>query len=210
MSLKVGDRVGRLVLVTGSYRLHGTAYAARVRCDCGVEFEARYGNLGNGHTTSCGCHKVEKAGKQTITHGASKTKEYSVWLNMRRRCGEPSNVRWKYYGGRGIAVCSRWEDFSNFLADMGICPSGYSLERLDGGKGYEPANCIWASAAAQASNKTTTRRVVLGGESIHLAEAQRRTGIHRNSVRGRVLDYGETYQQALDHLLTRRQSAKVA
>jgi hypothetical protein len=48
---------------------------------------------------------------------------------MWQRCN-PSNKDWKYYGGRGIKICDRWNDFSAFLADMGEHPKGLSIDRI--------------------------------------------------------------------------------
>jgi hypothetical protein len=48
-------------------------------------------------------------------------REYQSWRNMRQRCNNPNIQQWADYGGRGITVCSRWSDFSNFLADMARC-----------------------------------------------------------------------------------------
>lgn len=80
-------------------------------------------------------------------------KAYAVWVNMRHRCQCPHNRVFKHYGGRGIAVCERWMDFENFLADMGECPPGYSIERIDVNGHYEPTNCEWIPMRDQRKNQ---------------------------------------------------------
>ena len=50
------------------------------------------------------------------------TRTYRIWCSMWTRCTNPKAIGWKYYGGRGIKVCKRWERFENFLKDMGVAP----------------------------------------------------------------------------------------
>ena len=64
---------------------------------------------------------------------------------MIQRCTNPRNPTHKYYGGRGITVCDRWLEFENFLADMGECPDGLFLNRIDDSHGYEPGNCRYTT-----------------------------------------------------------------
>jgi hypothetical protein len=75
---------------------------------------------------------------------------------MKSRCTNPNHEQWKRYGGRGITVCERWLTFDNFLADMGEAPKRMTLERKHNNGNYEPSNCVWASAAAQARNRRDT------------------------------------------------------
>ncbi len=44
-------------------------------------------------------------------------------------------------------------DLRIFLKDMGVCPPGYQLDRIDGTKGYSPDNCRWASLEIQNRNR---------------------------------------------------------
>lgn len=99
--------------------------------------------------------------------GANSGPEYQRWRNMIARCYLPSNVGYKYYGGRGIKVCKRWrESFAEYLADLGKHPGKeYSVDRKnnDGhyscGKCHEcvangwPANWRWATRTQQNINQ---------------------------------------------------------
>ena len=92
------------------------------------------------------------------THGHSRgsngkaTKEYNAWHNMIQRCENPNRPGYQWWGGRGISVCKSWHKFENFFADMGECPKGLTLERIDNENGYKPDNCKWATPHEQNAN----------------------------------------------------------
>jgi hypothetical protein len=72
---------------------------------------------------------------------------------MIRRCTNPADDHWKYYGGRGIKVCDRWlASFEDFWADVGDAPPGMTLDRIDNDGDYEPGNVRWATWLEQRAN----------------------------------------------------------
>ena len=83
---------------------------------------------------------------------------YSTWQGMKNRCLDKNSNNYHLYGARGIAICGRWNDFNNFLADMGPKPGPeYTLDRIDNDGNYELGNCRWATPEEQAAN---TRRLL--------------------------------------------------
>jgi hypothetical protein len=84
--------------------------------------------------------------------------ERSVWSSMKSRCFNPNEKSYKNYGGRGVTVCERWEDFNNFYEDMGERPSdNHSLDRVDNDGDYCPENCRWATSIEQNRNCRSNR-----------------------------------------------------
>ena len=99
-------------------------------------------------TKSCGC--------LCRKHGESITKPstYNIWRSMRHRCLNPQRKDYPSYGGRGIQVCERWNDYRMFKIDMGTRPSKkFSLDRINVDGNYEPGNCRWATQEQQNQNK---------------------------------------------------------
>jgi len=128
-----------------------------------------------------------------VKHGAyingKPTKLYRVWLTMRSRCTNPKVFYYHRYGGRGIKVCKRWDDFSNFRNDMGDPPSpGYSLDRYPNKDGdYEPGNVRWATREEQANNTIQVHLVMLpDGRKMSLSMAAREMRMSLSALKGRV------------------------
>lgn len=108
------------------------------------------------------------------------------WKNMMGRCHSKAHRQYRNYGGRGIVVCSRWHDYWLFKADLGHCPAGHSLDRIDNNGPYSPENCRWASPKTQTSNRRNVHLVTVGGREVTLKDAASMLGVSYNTLWGRV------------------------
>ena len=179
----IGRRFGRLVVLVEcparNVRGH-ILYACQ--CDCGVSKEVLGASLRSGGTTSCGCVHRDAV----VKHGLDGTPTHKSWLSMRSRCSDKNSPNYFRYGGRGISVCQRWSEFSNFLDDMGARPKGMSLDRLDTNGNYEPSNCRWADAKTQANNRRNNIRVRIGDRVVGIGEFTLASGLTESGACKRI------------------------
>lgn len=109
---------------------------------------------------------------------------------MRDRCNNSNSTQYADYGGRGIRVCSRWDNFAVFAADMGPRPEGATLEREDNDRDYEPGNCRWATRLDQTLNRRSTIWVVHDGKRMCLKHAAQRIGVDPKTLKSRLAAEG--------------------
>ena len=162
-SIRVGERFERLTIL--EIKTEDKYPHVFARCDCGVEKYFDSINVLRGKTKSCGCLRSDTS----TTHGHSKTKDYKIYHGMISRCYNQNNVSYENYGGRGVIVCDRWlgsDGFKNFMNDMGACPDGMSIDRVDVNGVYEPVNCRWATGSVQSFNRRISKRNTSGRQNV--------------------------------------------
>lgn len=150
-------------------------------CKCGKILPVKSDALLTGHTKSCGCQKIK--------HGYSnKERLYDTWKNMRRRCFDPKNIRYSKYGGRGITICSDWNEYINFR--NWAMNNGYSdnltIDRINVNGNYSPENCRWADAKVQANNVSRNHIIEFEGKKLTMSELAEHLNISYSTLQHRV------------------------
>lgn len=139
-----------------------------------------------------------KGPHRNFTHRGTGTPEYRIWDTMKQRCNNPKHKKFPLYGGRGIKICARWDDFASFLSDMGPRPSPrHSIDRIDGDKGYSPDNCRWATPKQQARNVRTHPRFTYQDRTLTIAEWAEITGINTSTLYYRIVRMKWPIERAL-------------
>ena len=181
-----GQTFGRLT-VLHRVPAKGTDKGARFacRCVCGKDHEASGAALRKGLVRSCGCLAKDRAWR----HGLTKHPLYHCWYNMNDRCYDKTNAQWDDYGGRGITVCEEWRGptgLARFVADMGECPVGHSIDRIDNDGSYRKENCRWSTRKEQQRNRRGARIITHGGRSGNIYDWGKWLGISPDTIAYRV------------------------
>ncbi len=198
----IGQRFGRLEIVSYSHKTNKGHYWLCL-CDCGVRKLVRYDHLRKRKTKSCGCLYRTQA-------GLSKTREWAIWSKMEMRCYRIENDNYRYYGGVGTTICTRWrESFQAFLEDMGKAPTAkHSIDRVNTRGHYScgkcddckarglTANCRWATKAEQVRNQKSNRWYTHDGKTLILKDWARLVGMKYLSLWQR-LDRGMSFADAI-------------
>jgi len=119
-------------------------------CDCGNTFKTSSGRLRSGITKSCGCLSGEK-------HGLSKTKAYKCFIHAKERCYDPRHPSFHDYGGKGVGISEEFlhnvTAWCDYLGEPPDNVSVWTVDRIDGTKGYERGNLRWLEMSKQPRNQ---------------------------------------------------------
>jgi hypothetical protein len=184
----VGKRFSKLIVLKYAETKNESRFWS-CRCDCGNKTLACSSALNSGHKKSCGCLARINLALSRITHGKSKTREYSIYCGMLARCYNRNKKIYRRYGGRGISVCKRWRhSFNNFLADMGNLPTpNHTLDRINNDGNYKPSNCRWATMAEQCKNRRTSIKITYNGETKILSDWAKLLGFNQTTLKQRIV-----------------------
>lgn len=151
------DLIGRtfgLWVVIGEAPKRGKHIIWKCRClSCSNIKEVYDEHLTSGRSSGClMCRNT--------THGNYGIPPYYSWRSMKRRCYDPNNKDYKYYGLKGIRVCDEWLNnygaFRDWALNNGF-EKGLCLDRIDSGADYYPSNCKWTTFSNNTKRMLKTR-----------------------------------------------------
>lgn len=156
------------------------------------------------------CSHLNSAGKYIDFKTKSESKDRSlvnILKGMRRRCYNKNSKEYKWYGGKGITICTEWiESFSSFIewAWQNGYQEGLSIDRINPDGPYSPENCRWVTIKNNAKYKSSTKLHTIKDITMTGREWADYLGIGTNMINKYLRKYGEkeTYgfiEYILDH-----------
>lgn len=180
----IGAKFGKLTVIDRS-KVSSQSGNARWNCicECGTTVTVIGSHLRSGHTKSCGCNRFSNVAK-----GYSKERLYGIWKKMHIRCYDKTSDRYKWYGEKGITICSDWHDFIPFRewALKNDYDKKLTIDRIDSTGNYSPENCRWVSMTVQANNRSGNRIVFYQGEKFTAAELAEAYNLKQHTVYNRL------------------------
>lgn len=107
---------------------------------------------------------------------------------MKGRCYNKNNNRYRNYGARGIVVCDEWNENTELFIQWSLnngYKEGLSIDRIDVNGPYSPENCRWVDDYIQANNKSDTLYIEYQSERKSLADWCRELDINYEMTRKR-------------------------
>ncbi len=145
--IKEGAKYGRLTVKKEVPSIHRYKMW-ECSCECGSITYVIGEQLKYGYTKSCGCLRVDVQRELKTRHGHTgkngkvMSSTYVAWLKMRQRCNNINNERYL----PNTLYPKGWDQFENFLEDMGEKESGQMFVRIDLNEDYSKSNCAYCSA----------------------------------------------------------------
>jgi hypothetical protein len=105
------------------------------------------------------------------SHGKCSTRTYKIWAQMRQRTSPGRQLIGSCYEQGSVACFEEWSTFEAFHRDMGDCPPGMTLDRINNKEGYKASNCRWASRKTQRLNTISAWKLRIYGRWMSLPDA---------------------------------------
>jgi hypothetical protein len=184
---RAGKRFGAVTILDRAPS-KGRGWVWRYRCDCGAEGVCRSSRIPQGGCPRCSKERHDKAvTKHGNARSGKRTDLYQCWLGIRQRCFNENNESYPHYGGRGITVSPRWDDFEVFAADIPPRPSAkHQLDRIDNNGNYEPGNVRWATCRDNNRNRRSNRMLTFNGQTLVMKEWAEKVGLPYTTLKQRI------------------------
>lgn len=145
------NEVYGILTVIGPHEVRGTNTYWNCKCKCGNELFIASSSLTSNRTRSCGC----KRGLAPNRYKPLDRISLIALKNMKARCYNEKDPDYKYYGVRGIRICSEWllDSYSFYKWFDQNREANKSIDRKNNDGHYSPSNCKFSTPSEQCINR---------------------------------------------------------
>lgn len=154
-------------------------------CTCGTVKKVLLYSLGRSNNHNCGClrkgdrlHRLPTDERKEATKLA---RTYRLWDLMWEKFGMANKL------SDLPLIPESWKDFNTFKQDMGFCPIGMVLDRIDARLPYSAENCRWAPQRDALANKESTVYYYNGKTVVHEQYLSQLLGYAAGTLKSRRL-----------------------
>jgi predicted RNA-binding Zn-ribbon protein involved in translation (DUF1610 family) len=133
-----------LIRILGRINKDNSYHYSEFKCPVCGKSVIRHTSNGR-RSKTCGCLGLSYNNNNNFKHGETKTRLYTTWQNMKKRCYNKSHISYPWYGAKNIRVCDDWHDYREFKR-WAIVDDGYCSE-----------NCAWQTKSENATESNNRR-----------------------------------------------------
>lgn len=134
---------------------------------CGYHKYSHYGAIAGEKSKTHICNHKRAAGNYLVYGYKWNNKRIGhIFRGITRRCYDPHDRAYCWYGAKGIRICDEWIDNPKEFETWAL-RNGYTdemtIDRIDSNKNYEPTNCRWIDLISNSKYKTSTKLIDIDG-----------------------------------------------
>lgn len=195
LEIRMWDVYNRLTIIKEVNKRWCRRYI-ECKCECWSIKEIDLQYVVSKRISSCGCLQKEKVREAVTKHWLSGTRIYRIWINLRDRCRNKRNDRYKNYWWRWIKC--EWNSFEEFYKDMKEWYSDIlSIDRINNDGDYCKENCKWATSREQARNTRSTIHYTYNNKTQCLKDWCSELWVNYSSIITRIRTHWWSIEKAL-------------
>ena len=116
-----------------------------------------------------------------------------IFRSMRRRCYNPTDKSYRWYGAKGIKVCDEWLENPAAFEDWALShgySNNFTIDRIDSKGDYEPSNCRWVLLKENCRRAGKVNWITINNETLTGKQWAARLGVGINRINKMIRNKG--------------------
>ena len=164
--------------------------------ECGFIKFSHYGAISGEKSKATQCVHLRANGSPIVydNHQWSNRRIGNIFSSMVGRCYNQNDKSYRWYGGKGIEICSAWLNdpiaFERWSFDNGYTDN-LTIDRIDSDKNYCPENCQWIPLSDNSRRAGVVNWITVGSETLTGKQWANKLDIGPNTINRYIHKFGE-------------------